>query len=169
MVDDFPQLIKKAATGDDAAMEALLMHFKQQTITVPEQEQLHLFLKQASRLDHHAIYLRGLLYEHGYGVKQDLDMAFLLMREAASKGNASAIYGVGRYFLLGIGVTKNHTGALQWLQVAAESPHYIADAMYHLGRMYEEGLGVEVDMIQAKKWYEKAAEKGHVAAKTKLI
>jgi len=168
MIEDFSQLLKKVVSGDETSGMTLLSYFENQTISVEEQMQVHVYLKQAARESHHAIYLRGLLYEHAYGVKQDFDMAFLLMREAASKGNAKATYAVGCYFLQGLGVEKNYHNALQWLKIAAGSPHYVAQAMYDLGYLYQEGLGVEVDLKQAQAWYEKAANKGYLPAKEKL-
>lgn len=78
------------------------------------------------------------------------------MREAAAKGHSLAIYEVGHRFLVGLGVEKNYQNALQWLEIAATSPHYIRPAMLDLSRMYDEGLGTDVDKDQAKLWKEKA-------------
>lgn len=167
MINNMNNLLKAAAEGDELAIQTILNSFKEQTIAAEEQEQIHRYLKAAKTP--HAIYLRGLLYEYGYGVKQDYDMSFLMMREAAAKGHAKAIYEVGHYFLEGLGGERNYENALEWLSLAAGSPHYVPRAMYDLGRMYEEGLGVEVDLNQAKKWYENAAQKGLVAAKAKLL
>ncbi|RDI46885.1 tetratricopeptide repeat protein [Aquicella lusitana] len=168
MIEDFAQLIKQAAAGDEASVHRLLEHFRAQAISVEEQEQLQLYLKHAARQDHHAIYLQGILYEHGYGVAQDNDMAFLLMREAAGKGNAKATYEVGRHYLQGIGVSQHYESAFQWLSRAAGSPHYVPEAMYDLARLYENGWGVAPDANEARVWYEKAASKGHEAAKKAL-
>lgn len=159
MIENFSILLRKTVEGDDVSLSILLIHFKEHTLSIQEQEQTHAYLKQAAHSHHHAIYLRGLLYEYGYGVKQDFTMSFLFMREAASKGHAKAIYEIGHHFLQGLGVEKNETHALQWLTRAAESPYYVAEAMFDLGLMYEQGLGVEVDLKQAEKWYEQAAQK----------
>jgi TPR repeat protein len=168
MIEDFPDLLKRAVAGDESAIELLLHYFQDQSITATEQESAHAYLKQAARQNHHAIYLRGLLYEYGYGVKQDLDMSFLLMREAASKGNEKATYEVGKHFLEGMGVEKNYENAFQWLKIAAGGPYYIRDAMYSLAQMYEQGWGVDPDPAKALEWYEKAAQKGHQGAKGKI-
>lgn len=154
--------------GEEASLQALLLQFKEQKLTMEEQEQIHLYLKQVSQQSHHAIYLRALLYDAGYGVKQDFEMAFILMRDAASKGNSKAIYQVGWRFLEGVGVTTNYDNALQWLRMAADSPFYITEARYDLGRMYELGMGVDKDLAKAISWYEKAAQQGHQKAKEKL-
>lgn len=168
MNDALSQLLQQSVTGDAKSSDELLARFQQHTFTEGEAEEINFYLKKVSHQYVDAIYLRGLLHEHGFGVDQDQDMAHLLMREAASKGNANAIYEVGRHYLLGIGVPQHYESALQWLKLAAESPHYRKNAMYELGNMYEQGLGVEQDAHTAKKWYERAAQKGHYEAEARL-
>lgn len=168
MIPELTSLLRKISSGDNTALQTILKAFTDQTISSNEQEQIHLYLKQAVRQSPHAIYFLALLYKHGFGVKQNLDMVFVLMREAAAKGHTLAIYEVGHCFLLGSGEETNYENARQWLGLAAGSPHYVAEAMYDLGVMYEEGLGVEKDLKQAKDWYEKAAKKGHERARGKL-
>lgn len=159
MAEDFAELLKKACMGDDEALEKILGYFYDQRLSFSEQEQCHFYLKQIGGKNHYAVYLRGLLYKNGYGVIRDLDMSFLLMREAASKGNAKATYEVGLHYLEGLGVETNYPNALQWLQIAANSPHYINDAMYALAKMYETGLGVEINLEKAQEWFKKAKQK----------
>ena len=168
MIEDFAQLLKKAVSGDSAAMNMLLAYFQEQAVSPEEQLEAHVYLKRVSHDSHYAIYLRGMFYQYGYGIKQDLDMSFLLMREAASKGNAKATYEVGKHFLQGLGVEQNYQSAWQWLKIAAGSPHYVPEAMFEMGRLYEQGLGVSADPVQAKEWYEKAAQKGLAEAKEVL-
>lgn len=160
------QVLRNAAAGNAYAIQAILVYFKEQTLSPQEQESVLIYLRQAGRQSHHAIYLQALLYDNGYGVKKDLDMAFLLMREASSKGNAKATYEVGHRFLEGKGVEQNYDNALQWLEIAAGSPHYEADAMNDLGHMHEQGLSVPIDSHVAQIWYEKAARKGHKEEKS---
>ena len=169
MTEDLAQLLKKATAGDEPAIDKLVVLFKEPPISLDEQEQIHLYIKQAARQSHHAIYLRGLFYKYGYGVKQDFYMSFLLMREAAAKGNSKATYEIGYHYLEGMGVEKNEENALKWLEIAAGSPHYVPEAMYELGRIYEQGLGEEQHMGKARTWYEQAAKKGHQGAKIKLV
>lgn len=152
---DLGNLLKKVVEGDQAAREDILQYFKEQVFSSDQQEQVHIFLKSVEHKSHHVIYLRALLYEYGYGVKVDLDMAFILMRDAAAKGNSKAIYKVGHYYLQGVGIDQQYENALNWLKVAAVSPHYVDEAMFDLGRMYEQGLGVEANQEQAKMWYER--------------
>lgn len=168
MIEELPQILKAAVAGDQVASKKLLDLLSAQQLTVIEYEQIHIYLKASAQKYHQAIYLRGLLHEHGYGVKQDLDMSFILHREAAAKGNSFSTYEVGRHYLEGIGVDQHYENALQWLKVAAGSPHYVASAMFDLGRIYESGFGVDADLTLAVFWYEKAAKKGHVGAQQKL-
>lgn len=154
MNDDLSDLLKRVINGDQAAIETILQYFKEQVFSSCQQEQVHIYLKSAVHKSHHIVYLRALLYEQGYGVKVDLDMAFILMREAAAKGNSKAIYKVGHYYLTGIGVDQHFENALNWLKIAAGSPHYVNEAMFDLGQMHEQGLGMNPDQEQAKKWYE---------------
>ncbi|TAK78572.1 MAG: sel1 repeat family protein [Gammaproteobacteria bacterium] len=159
MVTDFPSLLKKAAAGEEAYMQQLIMCFAENILSKIEQEQTHLYLKKIGT--HDAFYLRAIFYERGYGVKADAEMAFLLMREAAAKGSGKATYQVGHYYLEGKGIERNYANALMWLERAVGSPYYVAAAMYDLGRMYDNGWGVDKDPEQAKVWYEKAVEKGY--------
>lgn len=163
MTEEIITLLKKAVDGDLTSFDVIIKKFQDQQLSVTEQEEIHLYLKQISQNNFHAIYLRGLLYDAGYGVTQDFTAAFLLFREAAAKGHALAIYEVGHHFLLGHGVEKDNASAEQWLSLAAGSPHYIPAAMYDLGMMYEGS-----DVNKAKDWYTQAAQKGHPLAKEKL-
>ncbi len=160
MNEELADFLRKAVSGDNNSIQAILHSFKERKLSSEEQEQVHIYIKQAARTSHHAIYLRAMLYDYGYGVRQSSDMAFILMREAAAKGNASATYEIGHRYLEGIGVERNYDNALQWLKLAAGSPYYVADAMHDLGVMYERGLGVAVDGGVAETWHQKAAQKG---------
>lgn len=166
-MEDLSAALHQVVLGDETSVQAILLAYQSNTISAAEQTQLEIFLK--TQKNHYAIYLRGLLYEYGYGVKQDYDMSFLLMREAASKGNARATYEVGKHFLYGLGMEPHYENAFQWLEMAAASPHYVSDAMYELGRIYEEGLGVQPDQTLSQRWYTSAAEKGHAKAREKVI
>lgn len=168
MAETFLQLARDANRGDKIAIQTLLTDFAENKFSTFEQEQIHLFLKQEARTNHYAVYVRAILFERGLGVPQDVEMAFILMREAAGKGNEEAIYEVGHRLLEGIGIDKNEIGALQWLKMAAGSPYYHPDAMYDLGRMYEFGLNVETDTVQSLEWYQKAAKMGSELAREKI-
>jgi TPR repeat protein len=169
MVENLNELLKKVSEGDEAALTTLLNFFQTQALSAAEEEQCHFYFKKVMEDNHHIIYLRGLLYKYGYSVNKDLDMSFLLMREAASKGNSNAIFEVGHHFLQGMGVEQNYENAYQWLKMAAGSPYYNANAMYDLASLYEQGQGIPSDPEKATYWYEKAAEAGYLDARKKLM
>lgn len=167
-MDNLQQLLQRAVSGEEYAVQQILQAYKENVYTQAEQEQIQLYLKHAARGSHYAIYLQALFYAFGYSVKSDDGMAFLLMREAAAKGNSRAIYFVGYYYLKGIGVTQHLENAKQWLTIAAGSPHYVPEAMYELGQLYEKGLGVTANSEKAHQLYADAARKGHQEAKQKI-
>lgn len=159
MANDIVHTLKTVALGDENAMLSIIKQFQVEELTATEQAHIHLYLKTNILKSHYLTYLRALLFEHGYGTTKDLEMAFLLMREAASQGNANAIYQVGRHFLYGIGVEQNYLNALQWLKTAATSPYYVPNAMQDLAVMYAKGLGVTQDLDEAKTWENRAAQR----------
>lgn len=161
MSEDIVQTLKNVALGDENAMLDILHGFQHLAYSEEVQQKIHLYLKTNALKSHYVIYLRAILFEHGLGVKPDPEMAFLLMRESASLGNANAIYAVGRYFLYGIGVEKNMINAFQWLKIAAGSPYYVPNAMHDLAVMYEQALGIEKNLALAKEWHEKAIRSGY--------
>lgn len=160
MIEDFSMLLKNLVKGDLRAWYTLQEYFAKNLLNELEQTQLHLYLKKSAEQYTHSIYLRGLLYENGFGVAKDPEMAFLLMREAAARGHSAATFDVGRHFYYGIGVEKNMNNAFQWITVAAESPHYYPEAMFYLGKMYEQGLGIPVNEELAHYWFQRAKLKG---------
>lgn len=161
MIENFSGLLKKVIGGDEPSWEKLKQYFKDHVLTEAEQEQVHLYFKKFNHQYSHAIYLRAFLYDYGYGVPVDLEMAFLLMREAAAAGHSAATFEVGRRFFYGLGIEKNQVNALQWITIAAESPHYYPAAMYHLGLIYEKGIGISKDQALADHWFQKAKMKGY--------
>lgn len=154
-IDRIIELLRDSVAGNQAAFAELLASYQTNSISQAGSEQIHLYLKAFSGKTPQAIYLRAFLYDYGYGVRVDFAMAFLLMREAAAKGHSLAIYEVGHRFLEGRGVEQNYQNALQWLELAAGSPHYIKLAMLDLSTMYERGWGVEVNIEKSKEWREK--------------
>jgi len=161
MNPELSKIFREISNGDENAWQALLKLFNDKLLSVQDLEQLHIYIRQLEKKNPHGIYIHGLLYDYGIGVKQDFELAFLYMREAAGKGHTAATYEVGNRFLQGIGMEKNYHNAFQWLTVAAQSPHYHPAAMNYLGVMYEQGLGVEKDPDKAQQWFEKAAIKGY--------
>ena len=87
-------------------------------------------------------------------------------RAAAARGNAQALYFLGKCYAKGNGVPQNYTNAAECLQKAAERG--CAPAQNDLGASYAKGLGVKQDYAKAARWYRKAAEKGDELAQYSL-
>jgi Ca2+-binding RTX toxin-like protein len=67
-----------------------------------------------------ARYRLALLQDGGFGGAQDKASAIDNFREAAAKGNAAAMYELGRHYLQGDGVDHNAASAYFWLQAALQ-------------------------------------------------
>lgn len=155
---DFIQLLRNTTEGNQSSWVQLLDNFNEHALTPEEEQQVHVYYKHAAKKNPHASFLQAQLYDKGFGVKQDPEMAFVLLRQAAGHAHGQAAYELGRRFLEGIGMAKEYGSAMLWLQVAASNPHYISDAMRLIGDMYKLGLGVAPDLVKAEEWYEKAKQ-----------
>jgi len=87
-----------------------------------------------------------------------------LTREAES-GNEDAQYALGR-IALEAKSPPDHSGAVYWFRIAAESNHIEAQEM--LGAHLFSGLGVPPNPKEAYKWWKKAALSGSVKAQASL-
>ncbi|MEN3791178.1 peptidoglycan-binding protein [Fulvimarina sp. MAC3] len=82
--------------------------------------------------------------------------------DAATSGDAKALFELGLRLMEGRVVSSNPTKAAEWFERSAELD--FAPAQYSLGTLYEKGNGVKRDTIKARDWYLKAAENGNVRA-----
>ena len=100
--------------------------------------------------------------------EQNFETALKLMTAEAEKGNAFALYDVGRMHKDGLGCDKDIDTAQEWFaeayqaftaaEIEWENNAYI---QYRLGKMNAQGFGVEQSFSAAADWYEKAVEKGN--------
>lgn len=67
-----------------------------------------------------ALYMIGVMYEKGEGVKSDYAEAAKWYQNAAEKGNASAQYRLGRLYERGLGVEQNREEAIKWYRKSAK-------------------------------------------------
>ena len=81
-------------------------------------------------------------------------------RMAAEKGNADAMYALGRSFPSGRELTEADFIAREWLVKAAEKGNM--QAMYTFATFLGGGLGFRYNPWESTKWYLRAAKKGHV-------
>ncbi|MBQ3585752.1 MAG: sel1 repeat family protein, partial [Synergistaceae bacterium] len=98
-----------------------------------------------------AQYLLGVMYDVGFGVKEDKAEAMKWFRKAAEKDYAPAQSQLGLIYYLGFGVKQDYAEAVKWYRKAAEQGH--AYAQYWLGYMYDNGYGVTQDYKTAYMWY----------------
>ncbi len=138
--------------------------------------------------DADAMNLLGQMYENGWGVTADSDLArkyyergarqghlgsvnslralknkaYLAEYEKllpdAEAGNASAQNRVGEMFEFGQGVKRDADAAFDWFSKAAEQDNL--SAWHNMGRCYNFGTGVAQDFAAAEQWYLKAASRG---------
>lgn len=84
------------------------------------------------------------------------------LRDAASGGDARALFAIGTRYMEGQGVTADYAQAAQWYEQAAAQN--FAPAQYRLGNFNEKGLGMPRDIGKAKDWYQLAAKQGNASA-----
>ena len=83
-------------------------------------------------------------------------------RRAARKGNASAMFCLGKLYWSGKGVKQDYAEAVRWFKAAAEAGN--VEAMVVLGWVYYRGLGdgkiVAVNLKRSRKYYQLAVDNG---------
>ncbi len=84
------------------------------------------------------------------------------LADAASSGDANALFEIGTRFTEGRGVAADPTEAAKWYKLAADKG--FAPAQYRYANVLEKGTGVARDLSQAADYYRKAAEAGNVNA-----
>jgi TPR repeat protein len=88
------------------------------------------------------------------------------LEQSAARGDATAMYHLGRMYEYGSGVSKDVTKARQWLEKASSAGS--AAAMNDLGSMCEEGKGKPRDHAEARHWYTQSAGMGYSEAMANL-
>ena len=83
-------------------------------------------------------------------------------RRAAQKGNASAMFCLGKLYWMGKGVKRDYAVAVHWFQKAADAGN--VEAMVMLGWSYYRGVGngkiLRRNLKQARKYYQLAVDNG---------
>ena len=109
----------------------------------------------------------GIMYDYGFGVKQNYEKAKKLYKKSIKKGNPDALYNLAIMYQWGAGVKKDLSYAVSLYKMAIAREHVVA--INNLGHMYHYGEGVTRDQKKAKELYEKAIEKGSSAAIYNLV
>ena len=97
---------------------------------------------------------------------EDYGLAFELLSDAAERGSASGVNGLGLLYLRGHGVEADLQRARAQFLQAAEAGH--PGAMNNLGNLYRAGSGVPRDLEVAARWHRKAADLGNPNAQVAL-
>lgn len=84
------------------------------------------------------------------------------MADAASSGDANALFEIGARFSDGRGVATDLGEAAKWYKLAADRG--LAPAQYRMGNLLEKGTGVDRNLGQAVSYYRQAAEAGNASA-----
>ena len=88
------------------------------------------------------------------------------LKGKADKGDAEAMFQLGRLYADGKDVKKDEFEALKWYKRAAAKDHTKAEVQ--IGSFYAHGFGVIQDWAESIKWYRKAALKGDTTAQHNL-
>lgn len=116
----------------------------------------------ADKGDASAQYNMGVLYDQGYGVKQDFAIARQWYLKAAGQHFAKAEHNLGIIYESGKGVKADPSEAAHWFRRAADDGE--PAAQNNLAVMYVRGEGVPQDMGAAAYWAAKAAASGNQSA-----
>ena len=101
-----------------------------------------------------------ILFDEGMKKQSSRDMlaASEYYRRAAQKGNASAMFCLGKLYWTGKGVNRDYPTAIRWFKAAAKAGN--VEAMVMLGWVYYRGISVSPDPKQARKYYQLAVDNG---------
>lgn len=102
-----------------------------------------------------AMWVLALAYEHGRGVKRNIDTALAYYKRGAELGSAACQHSLGCYYMRGDHLKKDSRKAVELFKKAAEKGYGLA--MRDLARSYQLGNGCMGNMKTALGWYEKAA------------
>lgn len=107
-------------------------------------------------------------------IVQNFAEAFYLFQSEAGKGNALAMFDMGRMFADGLGLEIDVSKAYEWYQKALAAFHKVEDKKpwkyteYRIGKMYLQGLGTEENYEEAFYWLTLSAEQKYKFAEYSL-
>ncbi|MDR2455365.1 MAG: sel1 repeat family protein [Deltaproteobacteria bacterium] len=123
-------------------------------------------VRSAKRGNPSAQYKLGVMYDNGYGVRQNHAEAAKWYYRAAMQGHPSAQYNLAVSYDIGEGCPIDHQEAAYWYLKAANQGH--PNAMFNLAVSYIKGTGVRQNTREGIKWFRRAARKGHKKAREML-
>jgi TPR repeat protein/tetratricopeptide (TPR) repeat protein len=113
-----------------------------------------------------ALYLLGVVSEHGLGAARDQAAAAEFYRRAAQKGHRTSQLRWGLALMHGDGVDTNCSEGETWLRRAASAGDPEAAAL--IGGLYAAGGNLPPNHVEAASWFHRAAEAGHKGAARSL-
>ena len=116
------------------------------------------FRKAGLKGDAEAIYMSAYLQEYGECCEKNIENAFVLYANAASRGYLKAQKKTGEIFYQGEWATRDYGQAFYWYEKAAKQGD--AYSQYTLGYMYAKGQGVEKNTDTAIFWFAKSVRAG---------
>ncbi|OHS93305.1 hypothetical protein TRFO_11932 [Tritrichomonas foetus] len=139
-----------------------------------KQEDANILYKKAAKLfgdakeqvHGDAIAALGVLHEFGYGIPQDLNIAFNYYNQSAHMNSLLGHINLGRAFVKGIGTEVDYTQAIEELSKAI--PSQDPEVFYLLGLLYKKGQGCQQNQRQSVSYLRKAADLGSYDAQTLL-
>lgn len=108
-----------------------------------------------------------------YGTQEtepDAEAAYEFMLEEAERGNAYAMYDMGKIYTQGIFVEPDKEKAEKWYgrtlsaMLAINKEKKNACLQYRIGKMYQYGLGTKENLAEAAAWFSKAADQEYSSA-----
>ena len=100
-------------------------------------------------------------YRTGFGTEPDLEKSLELAQEVAERGNARAMFVLGRLYN-DVPSIRDKGKARYWMEKSADLGN--TDAMCDLGALYVDGHDVPQDYAKAIEFFEKAAEEENPSA-----
>ncbi len=153
---------KKAASGDAQAQADLangLMELggslSQAGVGSDYAESIKWAKLAAAQNNADAMWVLALAYEHGRGVKRNIDTALAYYKRGAELGSAACQHSLGCYYMRGDHLKKDSRKAVELFKKSAEKGYGLA--MRDLARSYQLGNGCMGNMKTALEWCEKAA------------
>lgn len=108
----------------------------------------------------------GMLYQHGWGVDKNIELAIENYKMAAAQGDETAMNQIGFIYMNGEGIEENPKQAFYWFNESAQKGYVVG--INNVGYCYKNGYGVDKDEEIAAEWYKKAAQLGDTDAMYEL-
>jgi TPR repeat protein/WD40 repeat protein len=116
--------------------------------------------------DEEVLFILGEMYDQGFGVSQNYDIAFDFYRRSADRNFHRAQYRLAQLHEDGLGTKRDDRQSINYTRRAAENGNKWAQT--DLGLRYKFGDGLNEDIEEAIRWIHKAALQGDVEAMTML-